>query len=172
VNVPTNPRTPPGYDSGAAGSERTRRAFPASAPAQTRAALRFRRTHSFRVRVFSSISCRYTRCPGQSRVVNSRSVQTCEFNSPVHIPAQSQKNKRTDRPNAHVLLLHFWTSDLAAGIGRSNSLSASRAALSRHSCRLGPPCSGFQAWREPGAEVRFCPVTVRQVRACSTRPLF
>jgi hypothetical protein len=44
---------------------------------------RFRRTHSFSARAFSSISCRYTRYPGQSRIfVNSRSVNPASLAHP------------------------------------------------------------------------------------------
>src|ERR1051326_6405215 len=44
---------------------------------------RLSRTHSFNVRVFSSISCWYTRYPGQSRIlVNSRSVKPASLAHP------------------------------------------------------------------------------------------
>ena len=44
---------------------------------------RFRRTQSFSVRVFSSISNRYTQYPGQSKIlVNSRSVNPASLAHP------------------------------------------------------------------------------------------
>jgi hypothetical protein len=55
-------------------------------PEQVKALLpRFRRTQSFSVRVFSSISCRYTRYPGQSKIlVNSRSTLYAGRNDSLH----------------------------------------------------------------------------------------
>src|ERR1700683_2970213 len=59
---------------------------------------RFRRTHNFSVRAFSSISCRYTRYPGQSRiVVNSRSVKRASLTHPFTFLRRATNKRYAER---------------------------------------------------------------------------